>query len=188
MRVAHNRGGVAVLAMIAVLVSILALVISFLAYVHQRRSDQKSRELVVMIEVLRDFRDAQFQEHREYLRTLGAYDTHASQILTDDQMRHVRPLLQYYDNVGMLVKKEVAPEIIVDYLGVPALQAWEKLEPFVKMVQARQGSYMGGFEYLAGRARERHVAYTGKYYFKQEGAAEHADGAHAPAREERAEA
>ena len=126
-----------------------AVVIAVLGWYFAQRDNRRQRTFLVLIDMLGEFRRPKFQEHRDYVRYELSYDVTRKPILRrDTQWPHVRALLYYYENVGLLLKEGVNKDSVIDYLGIPALEAWEVLEPFVKEVHRRRKNDLYARDYV----------------------------------------
>lgn len=146
-----------VLAVVAVVVSLVALLLSSAISWRQLRSMQNANHLPVAIELLtRDYGRPEFQQNeRAMLEQLSSIDPAvAFSQLPEPLMSKSLQVIAFYDSMGILVSFGCIDEdLVLTTINYRIRQVWKALEPFVRAErELRQGPYLDFLEDLAARA------------------------------------
>jgi hypothetical protein len=124
-----------VLALIALVVSIIAAATSCYFALRQNTTSREANSLPTFTELFQEHRSPEQAEARSFL---GSHEFQALDLsqgleaLPPDKQQSVRALMWFYDNVGALVAHGIVdPEPVSAYLGGSVIRSWEQLEPLI---------------------------------------------------------
>ncbi|WP_405407144.1 hypothetical protein [Streptomyces decoyicus] len=132
-------GGVVEIA--ALVVSVVALMVSGAVSVRQLRLTAHANTLPVLVDLFREHRSVRLARARQFVHEqLPVCDLSAGLAgLPEDGQDLVRELAWYYDNLGALVAHGVVDiEPVSGYLGGSVISVWEHIEPLVAAERARR--------------------------------------------------
>jgi hypothetical protein len=135
----------------ALTISLVAILVSVVAVRRQIQLSRHSNSIPMLVDLFREHRSDYLAQVRRYV----VYELSTSDLgnglagLPDEQRRHVRDLLWFYDNLGAFVVYEIvdAP-LVTGYLGGSVIDAWEKLLPLIDAERANRAA--------AGRTDHKH--------------------------------
>ncbi|WP_329134933.1 hypothetical protein OG552_20310 [Streptomyces sp. NBC_01476] len=119
----------------ALVLSIVAVVVSVVVSLRQITLARHSNALPVVIDLFREHRSDHLTTARAFVyRELPAYDlSQGLDALPEEKQRLVRDLAWFYDNLGALVAHNLVDvEPVSGYLGGSVILIWEKMEPLVR--------------------------------------------------------
>jgi hypothetical protein len=120
---------------------------------------KQARDLSVLTDVLREWRDQSFQDDRRFIEALDLelYDLSKDPAFPPEVWKRIWPVMHFCDNVGLLLYHNLVTEQpVLGFVGRPALAAWDKLRPFVYHVRQRGiPDYMGYFHHFVYLAAPR---------------------------------
>jgi hypothetical protein len=140
----------------------LALAVSVVVAFRQEILTRRAQLLAVTQEVMTEFRSADFKDRLTYVqRTLAgdspARDEHGP-VLSDQSWLKARPVMSYFNAVGLLVfHGTVSAEVVASVMGGSLMSAWKELAPYVYAQRSRRGgdpNYYGYFEHVAALVAE----------------------------------
>jgi hypothetical protein len=136
--------------------SLVALITSTAIALRQSKIMQHSNLLPILTELFDQFRSPDFKQHFKYVRTElrekyppGTVDLDS---LPEAAERHVTPVADFYQLVGMLVANKIIDDLLVaSYMGRSALLAWSNLEPYIQTARKNRNdpNFFFFFEHLA---------------------------------------
>jgi len=156
----HQMTTDVILKAIPIGISLVAVTISFFALLRQAGESQRSRNLLTVSQVLKEFRGEELQEHRRCLGELisGAIATDGSGYIDPEVWTHLRPLIHYYDSLGLLMAYDAVDERpILAYLGLAIMDTWALSADFVRERRRSRTEYMAFFEHAAARAAKERL-------------------------------
>jgi hypothetical protein len=140
----------------AVTFSLVALITSTAIALRQSRIMQHSNLLPILTELFDQFRSSDFKQHFKYVRTelQKNYppDTADIDSLPEAAERHVAPVADFFQLVGLLVANSILDDLLVaSYMGRSVLLAWSDLEPYIRAARKRRSdpNFFFFFEHLA---------------------------------------
>ena len=133
----------------AVVLSAIAVVVSTRTAFAQIQIDRNSNHLIIINEILNEFRSGRFHEDHEVVRRLPEqFDpTLGLSGLPDDVLRVVYNVLYFYQKVGILVALRIFDQDqMISLLRGRMLAVWASAQPFVQA--EREIGNMSGKELL----------------------------------------
>ena len=143
------------IAFVPVGISLIAVVVSVVTLIKQGHDSRRDRDLVTLTERMREFRSDNFQAHRFCVENIDSTKlvTDERGFLDDTVWKDLRPVLHYYDNLGMMMAFGLVDERpILAYVGVPIMRTWSAVADFVKERRKIQPDYLKFFGHAAARA------------------------------------
>ncbi|MFC9931952.1 hypothetical protein [Streptomyces sp. NPDC127190] len=125
----------------ALVVSVVALMVSGAVSLRQLRLTEHANTLPVLVDLFREHRSVRLAQARQFVhQELPACDLSAGLAgLPEDGRDLVRELAWYYDNLGALVAHGVVDiEPVSGYLGGSVIAVWERVEPLVAVERAKR--------------------------------------------------
>lgn len=154
---------------LALAVSLLALVVSVFTALRQTKMMRHANQLPVLVELFQEFRSTEWQRAETYvLRRLRAeHDPEMGcSALPDDAKIAVNKVIGFFSGFGIFVYRKMADEsLVVPLIGYRASRAWDALEPFIRRERQIRGSgdrYANMFEDFVWRVR-RHKSLDASY-------------------------
>jgi Domain of unknown function (DUF4760) len=136
--------------------SLVALITSTAIALRQSKIMQHSNLLPILTELFDQFRSPDFKQHFRYVTTElrekyppGEFDLDT---LPEAADRHVAPVADFYQLVGMLVANNIIDGLLVaSYMGRSTLRAWSKLDPYIQTTRKNRNdpNFFFFFEHLA---------------------------------------
>lgn len=150
----------------------LGLVFTLLQVYINRENARKSNTAEMGIEVLRDFRDEETKDTLRFIYQLSRQDIPR---ITSDEKHRIESLLDKFQLLGTLVKKDIIDRELAADLGPAAFRTWYKLHKYIREEREKRGffyeQYEGYTEYCLEYFKE-----TGfKVLFQKEGDGENVD-------------
>ncbi|MFI9568361.1 DUF4760 domain-containing protein [Streptomyces rishiriensis] len=127
----------------ALLVSVGALLVSGAASYRQLKLAGHANTLPVLVELFREHRSDHLAQARWFVHQQlpGRDVSEGLQSLTPDELKLVRDLAWFYDNLGALVAHEIVDiGPVSGYLGGSVISTWECMEPLVTAHRARRSA------------------------------------------------
>ena len=118
----------------ALVLSIIALVVSLLTGTRQLLLARQANSMRVLVDMFKEHRDEHLAMARHFVFSeLADYDVEDGLAsLPEDKRQLVRDLSWYYDNIGALVAHNVVDiEPVSGYLGGALTEVWHKMRPLV---------------------------------------------------------
>lgn len=125
----------------ALLVSVVALLVSGAASYSQLRLAKHANTLPVLVELFREHRSDHLAEARRFVhQELPRRDiSEGLDSLSSEEAKKVRDLAWFYDNLGALVAHGVVDiDPISGYLGGSVISTWESMRPLIVAHRARR--------------------------------------------------
>ncbi|MFE6398923.1 DUF4760 domain-containing protein [Streptomyces alboflavus] len=125
----------------ALVVSVVALMMSVSVSFRQLRLTQHANTLPVLVDLFREHRSVRLARARQVVHErLPALDLSAGlDGLPEDERELVRELAWFYDNLGALVAHGVVDvEPVSGYLGGSVISVWEGMRPLVEAERAKR--------------------------------------------------
>ncbi|WP_410659598.1 hypothetical protein [Amycolatopsis sp. lyj-112] len=119
----------------ALLISIMALLVSATAVRRQIRLSRHSNSMPVLVDLFREHRSDYLARARHLVVHELSGDDLRSGLngLPQDRRLQVRDLLWFYDNLGVfVVHKLIDVPMVAGYLGGSVIDVWEKLMPLIE--------------------------------------------------------
>jgi hypothetical protein len=137
--------------------ALVAIVVSVLVARSQSALAHREHLLPVVSDLLRDFLTPEFKINRVYIeRTLrddNPHTTHGLRGLSPEALACARPVIAYFNNVGLLVVNEtVSAQLVSSVMGGSVVNAWRVLGPYIyaeRILRGGDPNYYGYFEHLA---------------------------------------
>ncbi|MGI5405119.1 DUF4760 domain-containing protein [Streptomyces sp. CA-135486] len=144
-------------------IAVVAVVTSIVFNARQARTAQHANHISVMVDLLQEFRSAEFHEQHDYVCTrLGAeHDPEAGvRGLPGEAKTAFYSVVYYYQSFANLAVFGLLDEtLMVTVLRTRIVSVWQAVRPFVERERELRGegdggTYMSIFEELARRAAE----------------------------------
>lgn len=152
-----------VIAGVAAALALVSIVVSLYVAYRQNELTRRSQFVPIVAGLLQDeFRSADFKRRTDFieteLRATCPPNPDGTLSLTDDARNMVRPVMSYFNNVGLLLANgAVSAELVSSIMGGTVANTWRELGPFIYAERSRRGgdpNYYGYFEHLAASVRE----------------------------------
>lgn len=137
-------------AIIAGVISLIAIIISRSQYLLSKRSNA----FPITIEMFKEFRSHEFKVHINFIISklpLLKHPKKDMKELPEDVQKHILTVSHYFDNLGVMVATNaVDKKLVISFLGGTATKVWEILYPYIKTerVKRENGIYQEFFENL----------------------------------------
>ncbi|MFG2128978.1 hypothetical protein ACGFNV_14435 [Streptomyces sp. NPDC048751] len=146
--------------LVATGLSAVALLVTLYSAVSQAGLQRRSNQLPAYVDLLADFRSAEFHERYSFVtqRLLAEYDpTLGLSGLPNDVRRQVYDIVYYYQNISVLRLADIVDDEMVALLRIRVVKVWDAVAPFVlreREVMGTDGRYLlRGLEDMAHEAR-----------------------------------
>ncbi|NRQ34145.1 hypothetical protein HII36_20150 [Nonomuraea sp. NN258] len=147
---------------LALMLSLTALVISALIALRQSTTMHHANELSVLVDLAQEFRTVEFQRAESYVIESLAKEQDPSlgcSRLPEEARIAVNAVMTFFSSIGTLVVMNMADEVlVVPLFGYRANRAWKALEPFVMRERELRGPNDGFgtfYEDLVCRIRDK---------------------------------
>jgi hypothetical protein len=135
---------------ITMILAIAALISTIILTVSQIKIAKASNSLPVGIDLLREYRETEFKNKASKTYVLLKSVTYFKN-LTPEQISSIDYISHFYDNLGLLVHKNIiSKDLILSFMGGNIQYAWHVFEDYIQF-QRRQRSnndYQSFFEFL----------------------------------------
>jgi len=144
----------------SLILSITALIISFLVALRQMQIAQQANTLAAVISLFREYRSHDFKEKIAYIHNSLKKNYKAEEgiwSMPEEDREKVLSVCHLCDTLGALVAHNIINEnLVISYIGDSINGLWSSLEDYiVNEREIRNSAYQQFFEHLVKRIREK---------------------------------
>ncbi|GGK22584.1 hypothetical protein GCM10010124_13890 [Pilimelia terevasa] len=143
------------IALLSMMVSFLALVVSAVVALKQLRMLRHHNSLPIVVDMFQEFRSVEFRRHVHALDDLWTGEppeATGTRDLPDEAWQHFTIVAGFLNNVGLMAHQGVIDSAVVrSFMSRTVTKSWYRLAPYVRHERALRGDpyYQVYFEHLA---------------------------------------